>query len=93
MRARTWGVIAAIVLGAGTLLVGCPAFHDDYPGTSCKSASDCYKGEVCMSNVCTAITPDMAMPQMMFNFDFAMPRDGGCDEDAGTCADLSGGDM
>ena len=92
MRPRTWGLIAAVVLTAGTMLVGCPAFHDDYPGTACKTNADCYANEVCMTNVCTAVAPDMAMPQMMFNFDFAMPRDMmSCDDDAGGCPDLAGG--
>ena len=24
---------------------GCPAAHDDYPGTACKTNADCYQGE------------------------------------------------
>lgn len=60
---RAWMSIAGaflvgIVLGAS----GCPAAHDDYPGTSCKTDSDCFKGEHCMNNtICVADVADMAM--------------------------------
>jgi hypothetical protein len=91
MRARTWGIIAAVVLTAGTMLVGCPAFHDDYPGTTCKVDTDCYQGEMCTSGTCTAILPPGDMAMKMFNFDFAMPDLLKCDDDAGACPDLSGG--
>ena len=91
MRARTWGLVAAVVLTAGTLLVGCPAFHDDYPGTTCKTSADCYANEMCMSGTCTAIAPPGDMAVMMFHFDFAMPDLLSCDDDAGTCPDLAGG--
>jgi hypothetical protein len=47
-----------IVLGAA----GCPAAHDDYPGSSCKTDSDCFKGEPCMNNtICVSDAIDMAV--------------------------------
>jgi hypothetical protein len=50
--------LVGIVLGAA----GCPAAHDDYPGTSCKTDSDCFKGEHCMnSTICVADAVDMAI--------------------------------
>jgi hypothetical protein len=50
--------LVGIVLGAS----GCPAAHDDYPGTSCKTDSDCFKGEHCMNNtICVPDAIDMAV--------------------------------
>jgi hypothetical protein len=62
MRRR---ILALIVVGGlailGTLS-GCPAGHDDYPGTACMLDSDCYQGEHCMNSaVCVADAPDMTV--------------------------------
>jgi hypothetical protein len=65
MRALLGAVLVVGALVAAASLVGCPAAHDDYPNASCKTDSDCYKGEKCMNaSVCVPTTPiqDMAIP-------------------------------
>jgi hypothetical protein len=53
--ALRFGALAAAVALAATLsLSGCPAAHDDYPGSSCKVDNDCFKGEKCMNSICVA---------------------------------------
>jgi hypothetical protein len=60
---RAWmsiagALLAGIVVGAS----GCPAAHDDYPGTACTTDSDCFQGEHCMnSTICVANAVDMAV--------------------------------
>jgi hypothetical protein len=81
-----WVIAAALIVAAA--LAGCPAFHDNYPGTDCTSDTDCYQGETCVMKVCTVVQPPDFSMQMMFHFDFAMP----CDTDLG-CVDLGTGDM
>ena len=65
MRKLIAALLVAGALGAVASLVGCPAAHDDYPGASCKTDSDCYQGEKCMNaSVCVPVTPvqDLAAP-------------------------------
>jgi hypothetical protein len=79
MRPR---MMALLVLGAMALagsLAGCPAAHDDYPGTACMSDNDCYQGEVCKDH--TICVPNIDMSVIG---DFAhppLPSDGGGDKD------------
>ena len=60
---RAWlGIVGALFVGIVVGASGCPAAHDDYPGTACMKDSDCFKGEHCMNNtICVADTADMAM--------------------------------
>ena len=66
MRKRMIAVIVGGVLAAAGALAGCPAAHNDYPGTTCKTTSDCYLGEVfstagmCVPNIDMSITGDFA---------------------------------
>jgi hypothetical protein len=76
MRALLGAALVAGALVAAASLVGCPAAHNDYPNASCKTDSDCYKGEKCMNaSVCVPTTPvqDMAVPPGpdMASFDLA----------------------
>jgi hypothetical protein len=72
MRRVRWLAVAAalaVALVTGALCAGCPAAHSDYPTTSCKTDSDCYRGEKCInSSVCMPIGADLAQPP-------AAPRD------------------
>jgi hypothetical protein len=78
---RPIGVMVGVILLGAVLVVfgtlaGCPAGHDDYPGTACKINSDCYQGEVCNGTICV---PNLDMSIMG---DFAhppLPSDGGTD--------------
>jgi hypothetical protein len=52
MRRRMIAIVVGGMLAAAGALAGCPAAHDDYPGTSCdptSSAVQCYVGEICSS--------------------------------------------
>jgi len=75
MRRR---MMIALVTGGLALagsLAGCPAAHDDYPGTACKTNSDCYQGEICKDNTICVPNIDMSIIG-----DFAhppLPTDGG----------------
>ena len=68
MRKRVIAVVVGGLLAAAGALAGCPAAHSGYPGTSCKTNSDCYVGEICSSalicvpNLDMAITGDFAHP-------------------------------
>lgn len=54
-------LFVALVTLAGAA-AGCPAAHNDYPSASCKTDSDCYKGEKCMNaSICVAVGTDMAV--------------------------------
>ena len=71
---RPIGVMVGVILVGALLFVfgtlaGCPASHDDYPGTSCKTNSDCYQGEVCNGTVCEpnldmSVVGDFAHPPL-----------------------------
>ncbi|HEY2743490.1 MAG TPA: hypothetical protein VGL86_02665 [Polyangia bacterium] len=83
-------VVVGTLLAAAGALAGCPAAHDDYPGTSCKSTSDCYVGEICS-------TAGMCMPNidMSITGDFAhLPFGDGGNEtmDLSSTSDLTSGD-
>jgi len=85
--------MAVAILGAalalGGALAGCPAAHDDYPGTACKTNADCYQGEVCKDNTICVPNVDMSMIG-----DFAhppLPSDGGNGNDM-TPDDMTPGD-
>jgi hypothetical protein len=63
------GLVLGGALVAATSLGGCPAAHDDYPGTACKMNSDCYQGEICNGTVCVpnldmSIVGDFAHPPL-----------------------------
>ena len=63
-------LLAGALIGA-TALSGCPAAHNDYPGTACKMNSDCYQGEICNGTVCVpntdfAVISDFAHPPLDF---------------------------
>ena len=69
-------ILAALVAGAAAL-TGCPAAHNDYPGGSCKTDNDCYKGEKCMNgSICVpsmAAATDLAVP-LVPGADLAQPQ-------------------
>lgn len=55
-----------------SVLAGCPAAHDDYPGTACKVNADCYQGEICNGTICVpdqdmSIVGDFAHPPLDFS--------------------------
>ncbi|HXU69745.1 MAG TPA: hypothetical protein VN947_10475 [Polyangia bacterium] len=79
MRAPHILVVLGGALALGAALAGCPAAHNDYPGTACKINADCYVGEVCKDNtICVPIPADMSIIG-----DFAhppLPTDGGPDD-------------
>jgi hypothetical protein len=85
MRRIILAVVAGGALLAAATLGGCPAAHDDYPGVSCKTNNDCFKGEVCSNSICQPATPpqDMSIilpPQDLLGVgDMAMPQDAGDD--------------
>jgi hypothetical protein len=92
---RSWlawiGLGVLVIGGAGAVLIGCPAAHDDFPGLSCKTDGDCYQGEMCINMVCMPPPMDMTMPEDFPHPDFSMHQDlsgddGGPDVDGG--ADL-----
>ncbi len=66
-------LVLTLLGGAASLMPGCPAAHDEYPGLACKQDSDCYLGETCQNLVCAgmdmSVPTDMAFPK----FDFARP--------------------
>jgi hypothetical protein len=33
-------------------LAGCPAAHEGFPTTACKTTADCYVGETCSNLIC-----------------------------------------
>ncbi|MCU1282291.1 MAG: hypothetical protein JWM53_5837 [bacterium] len=73
--------LATILLGAALIvtaaLSGCPAAHDDYPGTACTSTSDCYQGEICSGMICV-INQDMSIQGDFAHLPFG---DGGVADD------------
>jgi hypothetical protein len=85
MRRILLGVVAAGGLVVAAAVAGCPAAHDDYPGSSCKTSNDCFNGEVCNNSICVAATPprDMSVvlppPDLTVIDDMAMPDDAGDD--------------
>jgi hypothetical protein len=73
MRRLILGLVLVGGLVAAASLSGCPAAHDSYPGTTCKTNSDCYVGElcnmttlVCEPNLDMAVISDFAHPPLDF---------------------------
>ena len=81
MRRSILLIIVGGALAAATALTGCPAAHNDYPGTACMTSGDCYVGEVCTNLVCVpnqdmTINGDFAHPPLDFaNADALTPDD------------------
>ena len=74
MRRSIVLVLVGGALAAAAALTGCPAAHNDYPGTACMIDSDCYVGEICANTVCVpnqdmTLIGDFAHPPL----DFANP--------------------
>jgi len=68
-------VAAAVTTSA---LSGCPAAHNEYPGSACKTNSDCYQGEICSDSVCVpntdfAVISDFAHPPLDFSMGDLLP--------------------
>jgi hypothetical protein len=93
MRRHLCAIVAGAALAVTAALSGCPAAHDDYPGLSCKTDSDCYQGEHCMNaSICVADT-DLAAVE----YDLAHKSsnsDGGVEDLATLPADqMTGADL
>ncbi|HEY7957037.1 MAG: hypothetical protein ACHQ17_09040 [Polyangia bacterium] len=73
---RAWFIAALLAAGSALLTVaGCPAAHDSYPTTACKTDKDCYLGEICSDKVCMLPAPDLSTDMHFFVFDLAKPAD------------------
>jgi hypothetical protein len=89
---RLWLAGALLVCGGlGGALAGCPAAHDDYPTTACKTKADCFSDEECVMNVCTLPVDDMAVQGDLYfpHFDLAKPDLEGVDGGPVEMPDLS----
>jgi hypothetical protein len=80
MRKLIVGVFLVGALFGAASLSGCPAAHNDYPGGSCKTDSDCYVGELCnrMTLVCEpnldmSVVSDFAHPPLDFSMGDLQP--------------------
>ena len=77
MRRRILAILVGGALAIAATLSGCPAAHDDYPGSSCKVNADCYQGEICNGTICVPnvdmsvvgdfahLSPDLSGSDMM----------------------------
>lgn len=91
MRRPTILVLLGGALALGAALAGCPAAHNDYPGTACTKNADCYQGEVCKDN--TICVPNVDMTVIG---DFAhppLPNDAGPDDDLSSPSDMTPVDL
>ncbi len=89
MRRRMIAVVVGGMLAAAGALAGCPAAHNDYPGTSCTMDSDCYVGEVCKDHSICVLNVDMSIVG-----DFAhLPFGDGGESDLSTSDMTSGDDL
>jgi hypothetical protein len=64
MRRVLLAIFVAGSVAATATLSGCPAAHDGYPGGTCKTDKDCFKGEKCMNaSICVPVQAavDMAV--------------------------------
>lgn len=86
MRAIGW-IMAA-------LLCGCPAFHDEYPSTSCGADKDCFKaaGEKCDLAARTCVIPPDAAPPPDAPLDAPLPPDAPPPADADLTPDAEAAD-
>jgi hypothetical protein len=85
MRRHIRSILAAGALAALGALGGCPSAHTDYPGASCKTDSDCFKGEYCKdASICV---PLMSAP------DLAVTLPPGADMAGQPSSDMSGADL
>jgi hypothetical protein len=89
MRRLIFAALVSGLLAATTTLVGCPAAHDDYPGTSCKANSDCYIGEICNGTICVPdVDMQVILPDLAHNF-----GEGGVPDDLTSGSDLTPVDL
>lgn len=89
MRRALLATLLGGALVAFATLSGCPAAHDDYPGTSCMANSDCYIGEICNGTICVPdVDMQVILPDLAHNF-----GEGGVPDDLSDSSDMTPVDL